>query len=101
MGSSTPVAEALEQLLPVAGRGVVVRDAAGEYLGCVPASRLGDAGPDATLGDLLLGLPQQVVLVSHDLDLAARCDRALLVQGGRVVADGPAAEVVQHYRDTA
>jgi biotin transport system ATP-binding protein len=53
------------------------------------------------VGDLLLGLPQQLVLVTHDLDLAARCDRALLVDGGRVVADGPAAEVVEHYRITA
>jgi len=53
------------------------------------------------VGDLLLGLRQQLVLVTHDLDLAARCDRALLVDGGRVVADGPAGEVVAHYRATA
>lgn len=53
------------------------------------------------VGDLLLGLRQQLVLVTHDLDLAARCDRALLVDGGRVVADGAAGEVVAHYRATA
>ena len=53
------------------------------------------------VGDLLLGLPQRLVLVTHDLELAARCERALLVDGGRVVADGPAAEVVEHYRVTA
>jgi len=53
------------------------------------------------IGDLLLGLRQQLVLVTHDLELAARCDRALLVDGGAVVADGPAAEVVEHYRVTA
>lgn len=53
------------------------------------------------IGDLLLSLPQQVVLVTHDLELAARCERALLVDGGRVVADGPAASVVEHYRATA
>jgi biotin transport system ATP-binding protein len=52
------------------------------------------------IGDLLLGLPQRLVLVTHDLELAARCDRALLVDGGRVVADGPAADVVDHYRAT-
>lgn len=53
------------------------------------------------IGDLLLGLPQQLVLATHDLDLAVRCDRALLVDDGAVVADGPAAEVVAHYRATA
>lgn len=49
------------------------------------------------VGDLLMALRQQLVLVTHDLELAARCDRALLVAGGRVVADGPAAEVVEQY----
>ena len=53
------------------------------------------------VGDLLLGLPQQLLLVTHDLELAARCDRALLLADGRVTADGAAAEVVAHYRDTA
>lgn len=50
------------------------------------------------VGDLLLGLPQQLLLVTHDLELAARCDRALMLDGGRVVADGPAEQVVAHYR---
>lgn len=53
------------------------------------------------VGDLLLGLDQQLLLVTHDLDLAQRCDRALLVEGGRVVADGPPTEVVDHYRSRA
>lgn len=53
------------------------------------------------VGDLLMGLPQQLVLVTHDLELAARCDRALLVDGGRVVADGAADEVVERYRVSA
>ncbi|WP_418058350.1 energy-coupling factor ABC transporter ATP-binding protein [Pimelobacter simplex] len=53
------------------------------------------------IGDLLLGLPQQLVLATHDLDLALRCDRALLVDDGAVVADGAPAEVVAHYRATA
>lgn len=53
------------------------------------------------IGDLLLGLPQQLVLATHDLDLAVRCDRALLIDDGAVVADGPAADVVAHYRATA
>ncbi len=60
-----------------------------------------DLGNSRRVGDLLLGLPQQLVLVTHDLDLAARCDRALLVTDGRVVADGGAGEVVEHYRRVA
>jgi biotin transport system ATP-binding protein len=53
------------------------------------------------IGDLLLGLPQQLILVTHDLELAARCDRALLIDDGRVVADGQASAIVEHYRATA
>jgi biotin transport system ATP-binding protein len=53
------------------------------------------------IGDLLLSLRQQLVLVTHDLDLALRCDRALLVEDGRVVADGEPAAVVADYRSRA
>lgn len=51
-----------------------------------------------TVADLLLALPQQLLLVTHDLELALRCDRALLVEDGRVVVDGDPAEVVATYR---
>jgi biotin transport system ATP-binding protein len=53
------------------------------------------------IAELLFSLPQQLVLVTHDLELATRCERALLLDGGRVVADGPPAEVVEHYRSRA
>ena len=49
------------------------------------------------IGDLLLSLPQQLVLVTHDLDLAARCDRVLVVEDGRIRYDGPAPEAVADY----
>lgn len=49
------------------------------------------------IGDALLGLEQQLVLVTHDLDLAARCDRVLVVDAARVVCDGPPEESIAHY----
>ena len=59
-----------------------------------------DLANSRRIGDLLLSLPQQLVLVTHDLELAARCDRALVVDGGRVVFDGDAEAAVRHYRAT-
>lgn len=47
--------------------------------------------------DLLFGLAQQLVLVTHDLDHARRCERVLVVDDARVCFDGPAAEAVDHY----
>jgi len=49
------VAEALRCVPAVEGHGIVLHDAGGRYLGCISASRLGTALPDATLGDLLHG----------------------------------------------
>ncbi|MGH3351408.1 MAG: energy-coupling factor ABC transporter ATP-binding protein [Nocardioides sp.] len=49
------------------------------------------------VADALFGLSQQLVLVTHDLDLAARCDRALVVADGAVTFDGPAPEAVARY----
>lgn len=60
-----------------------------------------DLGNSRRIGDLLLSLPQQLVLVTHDLELASRCDRALLVRHGRVEHDGVADDVVSRYRATA
>ena len=85
------------QLLALAG---VLATAPSLLVADEPTTLL-DLGNSRRVGDLLLGLPQQLVLVTHDLELAARCDRALLVTDGRVVADGPAGEVVAHYRDLA
>lgn len=47
----------------------------------------------------LLGrLEQQVVHVTHDLDAALLAERVLVVDHGRVVADGAPADAVEHYR---
>jgi IMP dehydrogenase len=90
--AETTVAEALTQLLPVAERGIVVRDAAGGYLGCVPATRLATAGEDATLGDLLHGastaLDAEDVTTGRaafDLLTAAEVDFAPVMRHGHVV----------------
>jgi biotin transport system ATP-binding protein len=47
---------------------------------------------------LLADLPQQVVQVTHDLDAAARADRVLVVDGGRVVHDGAPDAALAAYR---
>ncbi|KQY56163.1 cobalt ABC transporter ATP-binding protein [Aeromicrobium sp. Root495] len=53
------------------------------------------------VGDLLLGLEQQLLLVTHDLDLAERCDRVVVVADGRIAFDGDPVAAVAHYRDLA
>jgi biotin transport system ATP-binding protein len=49
------------------------------------------------VADLLASLPEQVVLVTHHLHLIADFDRVLLVEGGRIVADGSPPEAIAHY----
>lgn len=46
----------------------------------------------------LAGLTQQVILSTHDLELALDLDRVLVVHAGRVVFDGGPAAAVGHYR---
>ena len=45
------------------------------------------------------GLPQQVVLVTHHLDLLAGFDRVLVFDAGRLVCDDAPAAAVAHYRE--
>lgn len=52
------------------------------------------------IADLLFSLDQQLLLVTHDLDLARRCDRVLVVEDARVDFDGPADAAVEHYLAT-
>ncbi len=44
------------------------------------------------------GLEQQVIMSTHDLDLAQDMDRVLVVEAGRIVFDGGASEAVSRYR---
>lgn len=50
------------------------------------------------IGDLLLGLDVPLVLVTHDLELAARCDEAVLFVDGTVDAVGAPGEIIERYR---
>jgi biotin transport system ATP-binding protein len=50
------------------------------------------------VGRLIAGLPQAVVVVTHDLDLLEGFDRVLVMDAGRVVEDGPAEQSVRAYR---
>ncbi|WP_101845430.1 energy-coupling factor ABC transporter ATP-binding protein [Zhihengliuella sp. ISTPL4] len=50
------------------------------------------------IGNLLLSQEAQVLIVTHDLELAARCDTAVLFDGGRVVAQGQPDAVIARYR---
>lgn len=50
------------------------------------------------IADLLLTLPVPVVIVTHDLELAARCDAAVLFDGGRLVEMGEPPAVIETYR---
>ncbi|NQD87311.1 ABC transporter ATP-binding protein [Paenarthrobacter sp. CM16] len=50
------------------------------------------------LRETVAGLDQQVMMSTHDLDLALDMDRVLVVESGRIVFDGGAAEGVAVYR---
>ena len=42
-------------------------------------------------------LPQTKLITSHDLDMIAEtCSRVILLSGGKLVADGPAGEILRN-----
>ncbi len=47
--------------------------------------------------DELARLEQQLVIATHDLELAADADRVLVVDDGRIVADGPPEAAIASY----
>lgn len=61
-----------------------------------------DLGNARRMADLLIGeaepVAEQVVIVTHDLDLAARCDVALRFSDGALVEQGAPADVIARYR---
>ncbi|MEM9034477.1 MAG: ABC transporter ATP-binding protein [Actinomycetota bacterium] len=59
-----------------------------------PTAGLDPAGRRELI-DLLASLPQTQLVVTHDLPFALElCPRSIVVDGGRVVADGPTAELL-------
>lgn len=52
----------------------------------------------SVVDEVLAGLGQQLLLVTHDLDAAARAERVLVVDGGAVVHDGPPGPALDAYR---
>ena len=70
-----------------------------QVLVCDEPTTLLDLRNTRMVGDLLLGLDQQVVLVTHDLDLVDGWDRVVVVDDGRVVADGAPGPTVARYRE--
>ncbi|WP_240675503.1 energy-coupling factor ABC transporter ATP-binding protein [Cellulomonas endophytica] len=83
------------QLLALAG----VLAVEPELLVCDEPTTLLDLRWRRHVDGLLASLPQRVVVVTHDLEAASRADRVLVVDEGRVVFDGAAAEGVAYYRD--
>ena len=70
-----------------------------QVLVCDEPTTLLDLRNTRMVGDLLLGLDQQVVLVTHDLDLVDGWDRVVVVDDGRVVADGAPGPTAARYRE--
>lgn len=47
--------------------------------------------------EVFRSLPQQLIVVSHDLDFLSDFDRVICIDDHRVVADGPPTDVIPHY----
>jgi biotin transport system ATP-binding protein len=69
-----------------------------EVLVCDEPTTLLDLRNTERVAGLLAGLSQQVVLVTHHLDLLETFERVLVVDEGRVVHDGTPATAVPFYR---
>ncbi|SDH59011.1 biotin transport system ATP-binding protein [Leifsonia sp. 98AMF] len=92
--SSHDLSGGQKQLLALAGAFVrepelVVADEPTTYLDARNARRVSD--------HLLADAGHRLVLVTHDLALAERCETAVLFAGGRVEAVGRPAEVIAEY----
>lgn len=69
-----------------------------DVLVCDEPTTLLDLGNRNRVTHVLATLPQQVIIATHDLDLAADFERVLLIDQGRVVASGAPTAVIDSYR---
>ena len=83
-----------KQLLAIAS--VLVTDP--ELLVMDEPTTLLDLANARRITELVAGLPLQVVLVTHHLDLLAGYDRVLVFDRGRIVYDAPPDDAVAHYQ---
>ncbi|BDZ51121.1 inosine 5-monophosphate dehydrogenase [Frondihabitans sucicola] len=92
MAPGDTVEAALTTLPAVEGQGIVLHEADGRYVGCIPATRLAKASSDAVLGDLLHGSLTSIDAddidgprAAFDLLVAADLDFAPVLHQGHVV----------------
>jgi biotin transport system ATP-binding protein len=83
-----------KQLLALCGMLALDRD----VLVCDEPTTLLDLRNTRRFAEILAGLRQQVLLVTHDLDLLAGFDRVVVVDEGRIVADDEPEPAIRHYR---
>ena len=57
-----------------------------------------DLRNSAMIRGVFADLPQQLIVVSHDLELVSDFDRVIVIDDGGVVADGPPGETLPRYR---
>ena len=70
-----------------------------EVLVCDEPTTLLDLRNTRIVSDLIQALPQRVILVTHDLDEAKSWPRVVVIDDGRVVADGSGETSTQAYRE--
>ncbi len=84
-----------KQLLALAG----VLVARPQVLVCDEPTTLLDLPNTRRVMRILLGLSQQLVMVTHDLDTLDDVERVLVFERGHIVADAPPGDAIAHYRD--
>lgn len=69
-----------------------------ELVVCDEPTTLLDLKHSALVANMLESLPQQVIFATHDLELAQRAERVIVIDEGAVAFDGPPETAVVFYR---